>query len=118
MRPDFVRRFSSACNSFVTRPFLPWLPSSVVTRTSQPSAWNSFSHRMSTRRRADEDDAFLRRALGQQIHRRHAVTARDEQGVSPPRFGTVNPWPSGAITLSSSPACIRARTSVPLPTVL
>jgi hypothetical protein len=40
------------------------------------------------------------------------------RGVSPPRFGTVNPWPSGAITLSSSPERICDRSSVPLPTVL
>src|ERR1035437_1895145 len=30
-----VLRFNSACSGFVTSPFLPWLPSSVVTRTSQ-----------------------------------------------------------------------------------
>ena len=67
---------------------------------------------------ANENDPLLRRALREQKHRRHAVTAGDEQRRFSARFGTVKPWPSGAMTLNSSPARIRESASVPLPTVL
>ncbi len=35
----------------------------------------------------DEDNAFLRRALGQEIHGGHAITAGDEQGSLAPALG-------------------------------
>ena len=56
---------------------------------------------------ADEDDALLRRALGQQVHRRHAVAAGHQQRQFRRRARQVNPLPSGPITLSSSPGPIR-----------
>ena len=76
---DFGFR-SSASSGCVTSPFSPWLPSSVVARTSQPSAANSCSHKISSRRRPPTNTMpFCDERCGQQIHRRHAIAAGDEQ---------------------------------------